>query len=227
MRAGLPPVRDQGQRGTCLAFAVTAGHEASRPGIGIPEDLSEEALYWGCKRTDGNWTSGTSFASASTAITRWGQPLEADWPYDATRTDGVAYRSVGRPGGKGWFTSALRQVGTDLSDVRALLDAGTPVALGLVVFDTFFHPDAAGRIDEPTAGSPPRGRHAVLAVGHQPAEVPIRNSWGSGWALGGYAWIREGYVENYAGDAWIIDAGTSATGATSTATTRGAMYGTG
>ena len=53
LRALMAPVRDQGQRGTCLAFAVTAAHEVGRSGGSSPEDLSEEALYWGCKRTDG------------------------------------------------------------------------------------------------------------------------------------------------------------------------------
>lgn len=227
LRPSLPPVHDQGQRGACLAFAVTAAHEVSRPGPGIPEDLSEEALYWGCKRTDGNWNAGTTFGSAAVAIHRWGQPLEATWPYDSTRSDGVAYKPAGRAGGKDWFTSALRRVGTDLPAVRALLDGGTPVALGLTVFDTFFHPDADGHIHEPAAGSQPRGRHAVLAVGHQPAELLIRNSWGTAWALGGYAWLGDGYVQSHAGDAWVIDgAATPTTLATGSAVTQGDTYGT-
>lgn len=227
LRATLPPVRDQGQRGTCLAFAVTAAHEASRSGPTVPDHLSEEALYWGCKRTDGNWRTGTTFGSASVAINRWGQPIEAAWPYDANRADGVAYKPPGRPGGKDWFTSAVRRIDTDLSDVRTHLNGGTPVALGLTVFDTFFAPDATGRIREPLAGSPARGRHAVLAVGHQPTEFLIRNSWGDTWALGGYAWIGDGYVRSYAGDAWIIDgsgATTAAAGAVHTVK-RGETYG--
>jgi C1A family cysteine protease len=86
------------------------------------------------------------------------------------------------------------------------LDGGTPVLLGLTVFDTFYRPDAAGHIADPPPGASARGRHAVLAVGHQTDELLIRNSWGTTWALGGYAWIGDGYVETHAGDAWIIDA---------------------
>lgn len=229
LRPTLPPVRDQGQRGTCLAFAVTAAHEVSRPGPAIPDDLSEEALYWGCKRTDGNWTGGTTFTSASVALTRWGQPLEATWPYDPTRADGVAYVPSGRAGGEDWFKSGLRAVGTDLSGLRALLDGGTPVALGLEVFDCFFRPDLNGRIQVPAAGSTARGHHAVLAVGHQPTELLIRNSWGTTWALGGYAWIADGYVQSHLGSAWVIDG--SPTVASSLAATRslvseGETYGT-
>ena len=101
-----------------------------------PEDLSEEALYWGCKRTDGNWKSGTTFGSASTALGRWGQPLEVDWPYDPKQADGIAYPPPGRPGGTGWFRSGLRKVSVALADVRSHLDGGVPVLLGLTVFDT-------------------------------------------------------------------------------------------
>ncbi len=211
LRPSLSAVRDQGQRGTCLAFAVTAAHEVARSAPAVPDDLSEEALYWGSKRVDGNWRGGTTFDSASAAIARWGQPLETVWPYDATRVDGVAYSAPGRAGSKGWFRSGLRRVATDLSDVRSLLNVGRPVALGLTVFDTLFTPDPTGRIQEPPTGSVPRGRHAVLAVGHQATELLIRNSWGGSWALNGYAWIADGYVERHLHDAWVIDAGAAAT----------------
>lgn len=214
LRSALPPVRDQGQRGTCLAFAVTAAHEVSHISPPPPEDLSEEALYWGCKRTDGNWARGTSFRSAAVAIGRWGQPLEATWPYDALRPDGAEYKPPVRAGGTGWIRSGLRRVALGPDDVRAYLDAGVPVAIGLTLFDTFGRPDATGRIRDPPAGAPRRGGHAVLAVGHQPAEILIRNSWGDTWALGGYAWISDGYVRSYASGAWIIDTTASSGGPT-------------
>jgi hypothetical protein len=222
----LPPVRDQRQRGTCLAFAVTAAHELSRSRPAIPDDLSEEALYWGCKRVEGNWRSGTTFTSAAVAINRYGQPLEATWPYEPTRPDGVAYKPPSPPG-KDWFTSELRHVNADPGDLRTVLDGGDPIALGLTVFDTFFVPDTDGRIREPAAGSPARGRHAVLAVGHQATEILIRNSWGTTWALGGYAWISDGYVQSYAGDAWIIDSGHTATAVVTAAhnANQGGVYG--
>ena len=207
LRATLAPVRDQGQRGTCLAFAVTAAHEVSRgDGASSPDDLSEEALYWGCKRTDGNWNAGTTFGSAAMAIGRWGQPVEADWPYDPTRVEGVAYSPASRVGRSGWFRTGLRSVAVTLADVHSHLDGGTPVLLSLTVFDTFFRPDAAGHIADPPPGANARGCHAVLAVGHQAGELLIRNSWGPTWALGGYAWIGEGYVGRHAGSAWIVDA---------------------
>ena len=217
LRASLPPVRDQGQRGTCLAFAVTAGHEVYRSTRSAPEDLSAEALYWGSKHIDGNWKCGTTFGSAAVAISRWGQPPESEWPYDRSRADGVAFSPPSAAGGSSWHRSGLRRIDVALADVRDHLDGGTPVLLGLTVFDTFFLPDPAGHISDPPSGADARGRHAVLAVGHQADEVLIRNSWGTTWALGGYAWIGDGYIRSYAGDAWIVDAAAASSGGASRA----------
>ncbi|MGH8980329.1 MAG: C1 family peptidase [Acidimicrobiales bacterium] len=216
LRPTLPPVHDQGLRGTCLAFAVTAGHEVSRTTGQVTEDLSEEGLYWGCKRIDRNWLGGTTFASAAVALGRWGQPSETDWPYHRRRKEGVAYSPPSRAGGKGWFKSGLRRVTVIVADVRTHLDAGIPVMLGLTLFDTFYRPDPAGHIADPAPGARVKGHHAVLAVGHEVGELLIRNSWGTTWGLGGYAWIGDGYVNTHTGSAWLVDA-TATAGSASTA----------
>ncbi len=204
MRALLPPVLDQGQRGTCVAFAVTAAHEVARAaGTAVSEDLSEEALYWGCKIIDGNWRSGTSFDSAAAAISTTGQPPEDIWPYEPRRRAGTRYDPPSKPTAD-WHTSGLDKALLDLASVHTELDAGRPVVLGLTVFDTLFMPSATGRIDAPVAGSPARGRHAVLAVGHDATALLIRNSWGDTWALGGYGWLSHDYAERHVREAWVI-----------------------
>lgn len=204
MRALLPAVRDQGQRGTCVAFAVTAAHEVARSvGIAVSEDLSEEALFWGCKIVDGNWTSGTSLGSATAALGVTGQPLEGAWPYNPRRAAGIRYDPPCRPR-TDWHKSGLERTSSDLVSVRSEIDAGRPVVLGLTVFDTLFTPGPTGRIDPPTAGSPARGRHAVLAVGHDADALLIRNSWGTTWALGGYGWLTNDYAERHIREAWAI-----------------------
>jgi C1A family cysteine protease len=204
MRALLPPVRDQGQRGTCLAFAVTTAHEVARAaGTQVSEDLSEEALYWGCKIIDGNWKSGTSFDSAAAALGTTGQPLETIWPYEPRRAAGRGYDPPGKPTAD-WHKSGMDQASIDLASVRAEIDAGHPLVLGLTVFDTLFFPTGAGWIDAPAPGSSARGRHAVLAVGHDADAVLIRNSWGTTWALGGYGWLSDDYVERHVREAWVI-----------------------
>lgn len=225
MRALLPPVRDQGQRGTCVAFAVTAAHEVARTaGAAVTEDLSEEALFWGCKLIDGNWNSGTRFASAAAALGATGQPLEATWPYEPRRLAGTRYDPLGAPTDD-WHTSGMGQAALDLASIRVELDAGRPVVLGLTVFDTLFLPAAAGRIAAPPAGSPARGRHAVLAIGHDPDALLIRNSWGRSWGLDGYGWLSNGYAELHVHEAWVIQPRTGAVAPVTGTRTAGDVYG--
>ncbi len=84
LRPLFPPVRDQGIRGTCVAFAVTAAHELARQSsIGNYEDLSDEALYWNCKQIDGDLQEGTSFDSAAEALEQagWGENGYGYLPY--------------------------------------------------------------------------------------------------------------------------------------------------
>jgi len=225
LRALLPPVRDQGQRGTCVAFAVTAAHEIARAaGAAVSEDLSEEALFWGCKIIDGNWTSGTRFSSAAAAIGATGQPPEAVWPYSPRRAAGIRYDPPTKPA-HDWHKADLGQAPLDLAKVREEIDAGRPVVLGLTVFDTLFRPSPAGRIDAPTAGARKQGRHAVLAVGHDTTALLIRNSWGTTWALGGYGWLSNDYAEQHVHEAWVIQPSVGGSAPTYPARTSGDIYG--
>jgi len=229
LRPILLPVRDQGHRGTCLAFAVTALHEVLRAaGATGGEDLAEEAVYWGCKQVDGNWTPGTSFQSASAALPRWGQPAEALWPYDPRRPDGVPYHPPVPPGGDDWHQTGLHSVATTSAEVRALLTGSVPVALGITIYPSFYQPSGTGHIADPQPGDPKKGRHAVVAVGFND-DILIRNSWGPDWGVGGYAWITDAYVDGHTTDVWAVDvtaATTTATPGTTTSASEGITYGT-
>jgi len=224
MQALLPPVRDQGHRGTCVAFAVTAAHEVARAaGAVVSDDLSEEALFWGCKVIDRNWNSGTRLSSAATAVSATGQPLEAIWPYVRHRPAGARYDPPTQPADD-WHKSGLRRSSVDPASIRAELAAGRPVVLGLTVFDTLFTPSTAGRVDAPASGSPPRGRHAVLAIGYDATGLLIRNSWGTTWALGGYGWLSNEYTEQYVREAWLIQSRTEQSASASQTITMGDIY---
>jgi len=199
-------VKDQGERPTCLAFAVTATHEVKRikPGQ-LVEGLSEEALYWGCKRTDANARRGTSFRSAHVALDRWGQPLERVLPYNATKDDTRRPRMIPGAGGSGWFKAALRAVRVLETAIKSEIDAGVPVAVGLLLTDGF-HRGLAGHIPAPAAGEKTLGGHAVTIVGYDERALRvfiIRNSWGPGWGNGGYGYLPYSYL-SLVREAWAI-----------------------
>src|SRR5947207_1154610 len=91
MRSSLGPSRDQGRRPTCLAFAATAAHEASRPSA---EYLSVEHLYYfGLQRSHRNPNRGLNKIAVTTALREDGQPLEPAWPYSADTPDQATWRA--------------------------------------------------------------------------------------------------------------------------------------
>src|SRR5437762_5744120 len=83
IRADLPPVCDQINRPTCLAFATTTAHEWARRAGGYV-GLSVEMLFWACSQIDPVVASGLTVSTVALALQIQGQCPDADWPYDAT-----------------------------------------------------------------------------------------------------------------------------------------------
>ena len=211
LRALLPPVRDQGPRATCLAFAVTAAHEVARAvGLPVVEDLAEEVLYWGCKQIDGDRKPGSEFPSSATALARWGQPDEGLWPYDRTRDDTSAdyapppaalEPSICRH-------TRLQSIGATIPEIKRCLCQGRTVALGLWLTRGFFT-SSGGQIPAPEPHEARLEGHAVLVVGYDDGArdgqgvLIVRNSWGTTWGDGGYGYLPYAHLA-LGSEAWTI-----------------------
>lgn len=228
--AKMPPVRDQGRRGTCVAHAATALREYLTRRQDC--DLSEQFLYWWCKEHDGQPGDGTYLTVAMEGLLEAGICREADWPYNPNPVDGsegqgppplgaeraaqefrlkTSYCLVRRPGG----TVAVRPF-------KAFLGGGSPrpVPFSVPLFDSFFNQATrrTGRVIMPLPGEEPRGGHAMCLVGYRDDEnAPgggffiVRNSWGEGWAYNceqgaGHALIPFAYIEQQCWEAYTGDA---------------------
>lgn len=191
-------------RGTCVAFAATAGHELVRAeAIG----LSEEFLFWAAKTFDGQPAEdGTTLVAASEALAQLGQPPMALWPYDETRDSknagyapapGVTEKALERRLGP-----AARLVPTALL-IRTAVNDGAAVVLGLLLHREWFAVPPDGRIEMPQSPVAPIGGHAVLIAGYIDGEGEgggrfwVRNSWGSGWGAAGYGLLPYEYVDKF------------------------------
>jgi C1A family cysteine protease len=190
LRSDFGPVRDQGRRPTCLAFAMSAVHEHART---HPNALSVEVLFKASKARDGlPLTAGTTMPAIAASIQSDGQCDEVAWPYEAAvASDPTAplYHAIADVLAPADLLLALRE---HIGDGRAAV-------LVLQLTDSWYTLGADGRILAPAAGDRLQGNHAVVAVGYNDAErlVIVRNSWGAGWGAGGYALLPYDFVTAY------------------------------
>ncbi len=163
MRASLPPVRDQGPRGTCLAFTVTACHESERTqGKSTTVDLSEECLYWGARQVS-SLPSGVTFASVTTALDHWGQPEAHCWPYDASRdeADGSYHPPSAAILAKNCFRANLGHLTVDVTAFEESLKQGRPIVL-VIKLSLPFYSAPGGRVALPIQADIINDHHAVV-----------------------------------------------------------------
>ncbi len=219
----MQPVRDQGERGTCVAFASVALREFL---LSKRDDLSEQFMYWGCKELDGLPDAGTYIHTAMTVFAQYGVCPESVWPYEPHQTasegQGPPPRGA-RDAAQAFRLASARTVEPGLvlhyKHVLAGEDGkgGMPVTFGVLVFDSWYmSPEThrTGKITLPLPGEQPAGGHAMCVVGYVDDDtVPgggyfiVRNSWGAKWAAEspeapGHALMPYDYVERFAMEAF-------------------------
>jgi hypothetical protein len=187
-------IRDQGQRGTCVAFGTTAcvEHSQSRA-TGGPAHFSEQFLYWAIKThtndprptTDGTWLQFARDALQSHGICNahyWSyvggvvSPVSGDTqadPSSAALADAAAHKFQFPPG------SHIRRPSDATAMVIQHLQSGRPVAISLPVYrDPVSPPNennwttpvgwAYGRVFNPPTQASVIGGHCVCITGFVP-----------------------------------------------------------
>ena len=168
----MSPVKNQGNLGSCVGFAVTAmkewqeriEHEAEveagkRDNRKDPNwDLSEQWTYYMSKEID-PWPTeeGTSIRYAMRVLNKVGVPVEKAWPYnDAIQGDPKRWATmVAR-----WsLIESYERVETLLDLKEALVDG--PVPIGIPCFEEIFYVGPDGIVGYPAEPQYCYGGHAV------------------------------------------------------------------
>ncbi len=156
------PIRDQGQRPTCLALAASDMHAAQR-GKWLP--LSCEYVFFHAQRRAGRPpTTGALLPAMLSALRYDGQPAESGWPYLATLPADLAHWNP-PPGVAPIFRRAGEARACTIDTIIAQLDRGVAVLVLMYLSPSFYHPGRNGIIDEAPGESPDLSLcHAMAAA---------------------------------------------------------------
>ena len=180
------PVKNQGSRGWCTAFAqVGAIENLVKHQYGDTLDLSEIDHWMHYQEYDIG-------ASANAAKSQFIVPEEF-YPYNGSKMPGYSTAAIAK-------MNSYRDLGSR-SEVMTALKAGHPVVIGLDVDSSWESIGSDGRVDDYDGGSV--GGHAVLVVGMKDdpsfgggGYMTIKNSWSSKWGDRGYLYLPYAYCQN-------------------------------
>jgi len=193
---GCTPVRDQGQCGSCWAFATVGSLELNiKIQEGQAEDLSEQYLVscnelsWGCN--GGWWGHDYHTSMVPQGEEGAGAVLEAAFPYVA-RDDPCAPPHHHEYQLQSWAYVAGEWAVAPVLDIKRAIYENGPVAAAVCV-NSAFQSYAGGLFTGPGCSVV---NHAVVLVGWDDDQGEsgvwyLRNSWGADWGEGGY--MRIGY----------------------------------
>ncbi|MBD2194619.1 MULTISPECIES: C1 family peptidase [Calothrix] len=191
-------IKDQGQCGSCVAFATVATVEsAARIFKNIPvnssndfvfEDLSEAQLFYCYGGSQGrNCGSGWWNAAALNFCRDQGLVPQSSFPYTA---GDQGCNLNGNWQDKITQVSSYHEI-TSIDEMKAWLSSQGPLSTGLTIYEDFYH--YTNGVYKHVSGNH-IGGHAVACIGYNDSLGAwlCKNSWGTGWGMDGYFWIGYG-----------------------------------
>lgn len=196
LRSLFCPVRHQGDRPTCLAFAASDAHGSLYQTDVRP--LSAEFAHYAAARRAPTFQPqcANRICDIEQALHLDGQPSESYWPYlKALPSDLTLYAPP--PFGKETRYKAQLMPLPDYSAALSKLTAGIPVLVCLHL-SLSFHYHKAGDVLQYDPDQA-LGAHAVVVMGssisNASRQFVLRNSWGDTWADSGYGHATQAYLE--------------------------------
>ncbi|MFH1128127.1 MAG: C1 family peptidase [Candidatus Omnitrophota bacterium] len=204
--AKMTPVRDQGDEGTCVAFASVVGLKEYQDTSEFKKliELSPRFIYNLCKENDGAPSEeGTYPRVAMKMLVEYGVCPEAFWPYFPYQTD-EPKKGAQKLAKKYQIKAYARLKG--ITEMKRSLVINGPFLAGVEVYKSWFNQDAekTGLIPIPKPNEELMGGHAICIVGYDNAKklFKFKNSWSAKWADCGYGYLPYAYLKKYCSDAW-------------------------
>lgn len=208
-----PPIKDQGNLGSCTAFAYCTVIEAVTKHHKKPVSPYSPLFHYYITRDFEGSTeedSGCELRDTVKCGAKQGTCHEAEWPYKVG-----SFRR--RPPNKAFISALEHQILTyeaitTIDEMRTCIaSARNPFLFGFYVYESFESIKEDGIMPMPKKGEQILGGHAVVAVGYNDKSklFTIQNSWGPSWGKGGKFYMPYDFITNpkYATDFWRITRG--------------------
>jgi hypothetical protein len=206
LRASWWQVGEQGSTGSCVGWAtadsVLRWHFVGAGRLAQTSMLSPRFVWMASKETDQFSTRPTAFIE--TEGTSLKAALDIARKFGVVRDTVLPFRS-GRlyPGQASTFYAVAAQLkvlayfnlGSSQTNWRIWLATKGPILTRLNVDDAWYEATMNdGNLDEYRADTA-RGGHAVAIVGYRSDRFIVRNSWGTDWGDGGFAYASSAYAQ--------------------------------
>jgi len=216
LRATWWKVGDQGSTGSCVGWAtadsVLRWQFVKATRLAREEPLSPRFVWMASKETDQLITrpttfieaEGTSLKSALDIARKFGVVRDAVLPFASGRLysgQASTFYAVAAQ----LRILAYFNLGTNLTNWRTWLATKGPILTRLNVDDAWYDATAnAGNLDEYLQETA-RGGHAVALVGYRSGRFIVRNSWGTDWGDGGFAYASLAYAQEAFTEAYGVE----------------------
>ena len=216
LTSDMSPVKDQGNLGSCVGFALSAMKEWQEQREHKEEvaagkkdhrdekyyDLSEQWVYYMSKEID-PWPNdeGTSIRYAMKVLNKIGVPVEKAWPYnDAVRGEPKRWANLVAL----WSLIGSYYRIETLNEIKQALNETGPVPIGVPCFEEIFYVGVDGIVHYPQQPQYMYGGHAICVCGYDDVSrlVKFKNSWSPYWGDHGYGYLPYTYIKDFLWDAW-------------------------
>ena len=205
----LPPIGNQGQYGTCVAWAVAYNCRtflySKQKGLSKSQlknasnQFSPKDLFWSIDDSyKGSGCNGTNFEYAFDVMIKRGVATQNDVPYtnlgNCTKNTSAGSATAGN-----YKIKSFRQIKVDKQTIKAYLANGQLVVFGAQLGDEFMEANSSSVLYSQTYGyTGQHAYHAMVCSGYDDSKgsngaFRVVNSWGENWGDDGYIWVDENF----------------------------------
>ncbi|MCR4559663.1 MAG: C1 family peptidase [Bacteroidales bacterium] len=205
----LPPIGNQGQYGTCVAWAVAYNCRtflySKQKGLSksalknASNQFSPKDLFWSIDDSyKGSGCNGTNFEYAFDVMISRGVATQSDVPYtnlgNCTKNTSAGSATAGN-----YKIKSFRQIKVDKQTIKEYLANGQLVVFGAQLGDEFMNANSSSVLYSQTYGyTGQHAYHAMVCSGYDDTKgsngaFRVVNSWGENWGDDGYIWVDQNF----------------------------------